>query len=36
MVLNWVVQHKKENDSFSASDIDEIQLKYSTLNLSEK
>ena len=26
-------EHKKENDSFSVSDIDEIQLKYSTLNL---
>ena len=28
--------YKKENDSFSVSDIDEIELKYSTLNLSEK
>ena len=29
-------EHKKENDSFSVSDIDGIQQKYSTLNLSEK
>ena len=28
-------EHKKEGDTFSVSDIDEIQLKYSTLNLSE-
>ena len=28
--------YKKENDSFTVSDIDEIKLKYSTLNLSEK
>ena len=29
-------EHKKENYSFSVSDINEIQRKYSTLNLSEK
>ena len=29
-------ENKIENDSFSVSDIDEIQLKYSTLNLSDK
>ena len=29
-------EHKKENDNFSVSDIDEIQLKYLILNLSDK